>query len=286
MDLIYIIAGYDRVINAYDTRIGGLDGVKSSVIFSINHGSPVESLIFLPTGGVFMSAGGTSVKVWDAFNSGKLMANVSHHHKTITCLRLASNGRRFMSASLDRSVKVYDIISYQPVHTFTFSNAVLSLGVAPNDETLVAGMVDGLISVQRMDDETQDEDIKRPRKKIATNISNFAVDEVVEDYEKRSEAKYDKFLRKYEYAKALDTVLLPYVVNKTPHVTVALMQELTRRRGLARYFLSLITSNENIVTNHFCFLNSDQCPVERTNKLALLFVSCADILAIIAFRVF
>lgn len=234
MSPVCIPAGYDRVIKAYDTRIGGLDGEKSSVIFSANHGSPVESLLFLPSGGVFMSAGGTDVKVWDAFNSGKLMANVSHHHKTITCLRLASNGRRFMSAGLDRSVKVYDIVSYQPVHTFTFPNAVLSLGVAPNDETLVAGMVDGLISVQRMDEESQDEDIKRPRKKLATNVSNFAVDEVIEDYEKRPEAKFDKFLRKYEYAKALETVLLPYVVNRTPHVTVALMQELTRRKGLAR----------------------------------------------------
>lgn len=172
--------------------------------------------------------------MWDAFTSGKLMANVSHHHKTVTCLRLASNGRRFMSASLDRSVKVYDVISYQPVHTFTFPNAILSLGVAPNDETLVAGMVDGLISVQRMDDEASTESAKKPRKKIATNIASFPVDEVVEDYERRAEAQFDKFLRKYEYSKALDTVLLPYIVNKQPHVTVSLLQELTRRKALAR----------------------------------------------------
>lgn len=191
-------------------------------------------MIFLPTGGIFMSAGGTNIRVWDVFNSGKLMANVSHHHKTITCLRLASNGRRFMSAGLDRNVKVYDIISYQPVHTFTYPNAVLSLGVAPNDETLVAGMVDGLISVQRMDEEKSDEGIRKPRKKYATNVASLPVDEVIEDYAKRPEAHYDKFLRKYEYSKALDTVLSPYVVNKTPHVTVALMQELIRRKGLAR----------------------------------------------------
>lgn len=194
----------------------------------------MESVIFLPTGGIFLSAGGTDVKVWDAFTSGKLMANVSHHHKTVTCLRLASNGRRFMSSSLDRSVKVYDVITYQPVHTFTFPNAILSLGVAPNDETLVAGMVDGLISVQRMDDEETTETTKKPRKKIATNTTSFPVDEIVEDYERKPEAQFDKFLRKYEYSKALDTVLVPYIVNKQPHVTVSLLQELTRRKGLAR----------------------------------------------------
>lgn len=211
-----------------------MGGTESSVIFKVNHGSPVESLIFLPTGGIFLSAGGTDIKVWDAFSTGKLMANVSHHHKTVTCLRLASNGRRFMSAGLDRNVKVYDIVSYQPVHSFSFPNAVLSLGVAPNDETLVAGMVDGLISVQRMDDEEPNQEVKKPRKKIATNVSSLTVDEVVEDFERRPEAHYDKHLRKYEYSKALDVVLQNYVVNKTPHVTVALMQELIRRKGLAR----------------------------------------------------
>lgn len=222
------------MIKAYDTRIGGIDGTKSSVIFTANQGSPVESLVFLPTGGIFLSAGGTDVKVWDAFSSGKLMANISHHHKTVTCLRLASNGRRFMSSGLDRNVKVYDIVSYQPVHTFTFPNAVLSLGVAPNDETIVAGMVDGLLSVQRMEDEDPAVTVKKPRKKIATNVASFPVDEVIEDYKQRPEARCDKLLRQYEYKKALDTVLMPYTVNKLPHVTVSLMQELTRRKGLAR----------------------------------------------------
>lgn len=147
-----------------------------------------------------------------------------------------------MSSGLDRNVKVYDIISYQPVHTFTFPNAVLSLGVAPNDETLVAGMVDGLISVQRMDEEDTAASDKKPRKKIATNVASFPVDEVIGDYERRPEARCDKFLRKYEYKKALDTVLLPYTVNKMPHVTVALMQELTRRKGLARWARELSLS--------------------------------------------
>lgn len=205
------------------------------MIFEVNHGSPVESVMFLPTGGIFLSAGGTEIKVWDAFTAGKLIAQISQHHKTVTCLRMASHGRRFMSSGLDRHVKVYDIVTYKPVHSFDFPNAVLSLGVAPNDETLVAGMVDGLISIQRMDESThKDEKLFKQRKRITTNVSALAVDEVVEDYERQKEAKYDKFLRAFEYTDALDSVLLPYIVNKSPHVTVALMQELVRRKGLAR----------------------------------------------------
>ena len=43
--------GYDRQIHMYDTRTG------SQPVFSVDHGSPVESLLFLPSGGVFISAG-------------------------------------------------------------------------------------------------------------------------------------------------------------------------------------------------------------------------------------
>lgn len=47
-------------------------------------------------------------------------------------------------------------------------------------------------------------------------------------------SKYDTCLRKFQYSKALDCVMLAVVVNKAPHVTVALMQELIRREGLKR----------------------------------------------------
>lgn len=230
---IIVSGGYDKMIKVYDSRIGGLN--EKNVIFEVNHGSPIESLLFLPAGGIFLSAGGTDIKVWDAFSSGKLMAQISQHHKTVTCLRLATHGRRFMSAGLDRHVKVYDIVSYQPVHSFDFPNAVLSLGVAPNDETIVAGMVDGLVSIQRMDEDANgDAKVPKQRKRITTNVSAIHVDEVIQDYERRPETNYDKCLRKYAYSNALDCVLLKYIVNKTPHVTITVMQELIRRKGLER----------------------------------------------------
>lgn len=221
---IVLSGGYDHQIKMYDTR-------SDKVIFNVNHGHPVESLIFLPTGGIFVSAGGTCVNVWDALAGGKLLASISQHNKTVTCLRLASNGRRLMSGSLDRKVKIYDISTYQPVHTLDFPNAVLSLGVSPNkDETVVAGMIDGFVSIQRME-QTEAETQIVERKNIPSLATSF---EVISDYKKGAEAKYDKWLRKFEYTKALDEVLLPYVVNKNPHVTVALMKELIRRKGLER----------------------------------------------------
>lgn len=230
---IVLSGGYDHHIRMYDTR-------SDEVIFDVDHGSPVESLLFLPTGGIFISAGGTHVNVWDAFTGGKLIATMSQHNKTVTCLRLASNGRRLMSGSLDRKVKIYDIATYQTVHTLDYPNAVLSLGVSPNDdETVVAGLIDGLISVQRMNDGGQDPENASPRSHEKRRIPSHAavVDEVIKDYDRKAEAKYDKWLRKYEYTKALDEVLVPFIVNKNPQITVALMKELIRRKGLERAFV-------------------------------------------------
>lgn len=223
---ILLSGGYDHHIRMYDTR-------SDAVIFDVNHGSPVESLLFLPTGGIFISAGGSAVNVWDAFTGGKLLASISQHNKTVTCLRLASNGRRLMSGSLDRKVKIYDVSTYQTVHTLDFPNAVLSLGVSPNaDDTVVAGMIDGLVSIQRME-QLQEEEHK-PSVERTKFASVTATLDVVSDYSRQAEGKHDKWLRKYEYTKALDEVLAPYVMNKSPHVTVALVKELIRRKGLER----------------------------------------------------
>ncbi|XP_015602951.1 U3 small nucleolar RNA-associated protein 15 homolog [Cephus cinctus] len=225
---IFISGGYDKTIQMYDTR-------TNKHIFSVNHEAPVESLLYLPSGGIFLSAGGTEIRVWDALAGGRLLAKMSQHHKTITCLKMASNGRRILSGSLDRHVKIYDAGTYKVVHTLDYPNAVLSIGISSNDETIVAGMVDGLISVRRREDDAKEAKPRRKKMSYRYSAENShipTVDSVVQEESKEIIGKYDACLRKFEYSKALDCVMLPYVVKKTPHVTVALFQELIRRQGL------------------------------------------------------
>lgn len=78
----------------------------------------------------YISTGGTEIRVWDACAGGRLLAKLCQHHKTVTCLCLGSGNRRLLSGSLDRHVKIYDISSYQVVHTLDYPNAVLSLDVS------------------------------------------------------------------------------------------------------------------------------------------------------------
>ncbi|XP_073828063.1 U3 small nucleolar RNA-associated protein 15 homolog [Musca autumnalis] len=226
---VIVSGGYDGKINLYDTR-------TKEVTMSVDHGSPVESLLFLPTGGIFISAGGTEVRVWDAFAGCRLLTKLSQHHKTVSCLRLGSNGKRILSGGLDRHVKIYDVSTYQTVHTLDFPNAVLSLGVAPNDQTVVAGMVDGLVSIQNMEAPARPKSQVKSRRKstIVSTKSDIAVDHQITEEQRQRLEKYDKHLKRYEYSKCLDSVMGRGLSTKSPEIIVSVMQELIHRKGLNR----------------------------------------------------
>ena len=160
MSELILSGAYNGIVKLYDTK-------SENAVLTADHGSPVESVLFLPSGGIFLSAGGTSIKIWDARNSNRPLGQISQHHKTITCLALGSDNKRLLSGGLDRHVKVYDVSTFQVVHTIDYPNSVLSLGISRNDDTLVAGLVDGLISVSRKEEKTKPEtETKVKRKRL------------------------------------------------------------------------------------------------------------------------
>ncbi|XP_013169985.1 PREDICTED: U3 small nucleolar RNA-associated protein 15 homolog [Papilio xuthus] len=225
-DLI-LSGGYDHMVKLYDCR-------TNEATLSVNHGSPVESTIFLPSGGLFVSAGGTEVKVWDIFNGGKLLANISQHHKTVTTLRLSSNASRLMSASLDRHVKIYDISTFKVVHNIDFPNAILSMAISDNDDVLAVGMIDGVISIRKREQPMRQKEENKGLYKFAPDHiqTSSTVDNVVGKQKTEKGPEFEKFLRKMEFDKALSSVLKTYVASKFPEKTIALLQELLRRKVL------------------------------------------------------
>ena len=97
-------------------------------------------------------------------------------------------------------------------------------------------MVDGLISIRRREDDAKgdvtDKKKKVPYRHSKRNHHALTIDAIVPAENKQLMGKYDTCLRKFQYSKALDCVMVSYVVNKMPNVTIALMQELIRRQGL------------------------------------------------------
>lgn len=207
-------------------------------VLTVDHGHPVESVLMFPSGGIFMSAGGNVIKVWDALAGGRLLTTLCHHHKTITSLTFCKNYQRLLSGSLDRHVKVYDIATYQQVHSLDFPGSVLSVGVSPDDSVLAVGTVEGLLSLQKRkpdEEETKKKKKRGPGYTYALKGKTYVPhqsDLLIEHKRKEKLQKYDKFFKKFEHSKAFDAALDIRVRRETPEVTVSVLQELIRRGGI------------------------------------------------------
>ncbi|KAK3098153.1 hypothetical protein FSP39_016684 [Pinctada imbricata] len=227
---IILTGSYDHTVKMYDTR-------APDSVMTVRHGHPVESVLMFPNGGIFLSAGGNVVKVWDALGGGRLLTTLYGHHKTVTCLNFCSNYQRLLTGSVDRHVKIYDVSTYQMVHTLDIPGSVLSAAVSPDDSLLVVGTVEGLLSIQKR---KVPEDLVRKRKKGPSftyslkgkTYTPHKSDHVVEHKRREQLTKYDKFFRKFNYSRALDASLDIRVRSMHPEVTVSVIQELIKRDGI------------------------------------------------------
>nr|CAB3267575.1 U3 small nucleolar RNA-associated protein 15 homolog [Phallusia mammillata] len=232
---LIVTGSYDHTVKMFDTR-------SDECSLSVNHGCPVESVLMFPSGSVLLSAGGSSIKVWDVLSGGKLLATVSHHHKTVTCMTFNHDYTRLLSGGLDRHVKVYDVANYQVVHNIDYPGPILSMAISNEDKTLVVGMADKMLSIRhrkqacKTDDLLADENElsrkKRRQRSVFMQGQKFVpnpTDIVVMHKHKEQLEKYDHYFRKFEHSKALDAALVARVYSNTPEVTVAVMQELIRR---------------------------------------------------------
>lgn len=192
--------GYDQVVKMYDSR-------TERCVMSLNHGAPVESLIFLPSGGIFVSAGGTDIKFWDAIGGGRLLGKISQHTKTVTTLCVANNGRHLISGSLDQHVKFFNTRNYQMVHNLDYTSPVLSVGVAKDGGTLAVGQVNGTVAVHQRDRKNDESKVEEKREKRRKNRKFKIANEVVDAPVKAGLKNYDVSLRKFEYSRALDQVM-------------------------------------------------------------------------------
>lgn len=225
---IFISGSYDHTVKLFDTR-------SPASVMTVNHGAPVESVIMFPSGGVFISSGGTDIKIWDAIGGGRLISKLSQHHKTITCLTFASQGQRILSGSLDRHVKIYDVKNYHVVHTMDFSSPILSVGIADDDSTLAVGMSDGLLSIQNHTQSSAskpgDDTVTHEHKLKHSSLENAWRTTFVKNEKIKKPTPYDRYLKQFETSRALDHVLRHHV-NKDPHIAMAVIRELVRRGSI------------------------------------------------------
>ncbi|KAM8885909.1 U3 small nucleolar RNA-associated protein 15 homolog isoform 2-T4 [Spinachia spinachia] len=230
---LFITGSYDHTLKLFDAR-------ADKSVMTMDHGQPVESLLLYPSEGLLVSAGGRHVKVWDLLKGGQPLVSLKNHHKTVTCLCLSSNGQRLLSASLDRHVKVYNTTNFKAVHNFDYDASILSLALAPDDESIVVGMTNNILSIKHRKRPDESEAVpsqprRRPSYRMPVKGKNYAPKQ--EDYlvsrpVKEYLAQYDKQLKKFNVSKALDSALEIWRRKRSPEVMVAVMKELDRRGTL------------------------------------------------------
>eukprot|EP01116_Phalansterium_solitarium_P012419 TRINITY_DN28684_c0_g1_i1.p1 TRINITY_DN28684_c0_g1~~TRINITY_DN28684_c0_g1_i1.p1 ORF type:complete len:524 (+),score=16.89 TRINITY_DN28684_c0_g1_i1:42-1613(+) len=230
---LFVSGGYDHKLFLWDMR------TKSSVL-TVDHGSPVEGVLFMPGGSVVISAGGTELKVWDILGgTGRFLHTMSNHAKTVTSIALESDGSRLLSGGLDQMVKVYDVRDFSVQHSLTYPAGVLSVAISPDNRQVVVGMSDGMVSVKtrvvKMQEvvqhrHTQDQ-IRRGTYRFFIRGKNSQAgkeDYRVEKARKEKLKDYDKYLKKFQYKNALDAAL----ATKHAAVVASMITELARRDGL------------------------------------------------------
>lgn len=98
-----------RGTGSYDNTAKLLDARTGSCIQTVNHGAPIEDVLMFNSGTIYMTAGGSTVRVWDSLAGGKLLLELANHHKTVLSMAFAQDGTQLLTAGLDRWVSVNGI---------------------------------------------------------------------------------------------------------------------------------------------------------------------------------
>tara|TARA_R110002050_G_scaffold159446_5_gene288893 strand:+ start:444 stop:1409 length:966 start_codon:yes stop_codon:yes gene_type:complete len=216
----------------------GAEGGEQSVM-SLDHGAPIESVVMFPSGGTLVSAGGNELKVWDIYAGGKLLHTFSNHQKAITQVFFNGDYTRLLSAGLDHQLKVYDVKTYNVVHSLSYPAPILAAALSSNSSHLVVGMADGLLSVRhRVQKQKDDLVFEAPKRQPAGGTYPYFVrgqnrpahsdDHRVEATRRQKLREFDHLLRKFRHREALQCV----VEQRDPVVFVSLCAELMHRNTL------------------------------------------------------
>mmetsp|Transcript_11487 Transcript_11487/g.19896 ORF Transcript_11487/g.19896 Transcript_11487/m.19896 type:complete len:719 (-) Transcript_11487:2256-4412(-) len=285
---LVVSGSYDHTIRVWDIETPKGEDKCVSIM---DHGDPVQALLVLPPieksySGLdtnrskskkaskldnlplLVSAGGTTLKIWNPFNGSCLGTFPTKHAKTITSLCLLhisydesedddneSNRRKrhIITGGLDGLLRIHsatndDIAkgSLPYLHGMQIAHPISALALSPNMARLAIGTTTGIVMVHQRRRlasaiaaaaarKEQEEGRREPRhgtysyfQRGAHEKSHDPDDYLLLHQKKQRLAEYDVFLRKFRYGDALDAVL----AKRQPLAVIAVIEELGKRRGL------------------------------------------------------
>jgi periodic tryptophan protein 2 len=117
---------------------------ESYILKQQGHFFDVNTLAYTPDG-QYIATGGDDgkVKLWNT-RSGFCIITFSQHTASVSSVQFASQGQVLFSASLDGTVRAFDLVRYRNFRTFTSPSPVQfsCLAVDPSGEVITAGSTD------------------------------------------------------------------------------------------------------------------------------------------------
>ncbi|CAL1403349.1 unnamed protein product [Linum trigynum] len=271
----FLTGSYDHTVKLWDVKA---DNNGKKPVLEVNHGKPVEDVMFLPSGLMFATAGGNSVKLWDLTGGGRLVHSMESHNKTVTSLCLGVIGKeggeeasqyRILSVGLDGYMKVFDYAKMKITHSMRFPAPLISIAISPDGNTRAIGTSNGSIFAGKRKVKKDDDDMEQDaeygvlkglgngeeaqrRLQRVVRPGSFRYfqrgqgekakegDYLVARGKKVKLAEHDKLLKKFRHKEALVAVL----GKKDPENVVAVMEELVARRKLIKCVMNLEVEGE------------------------------------------
>jgi U3 small nucleolar RNA-associated protein 15 len=256
---------YDHTIRIWNVgKIESPDGddkKESRCLATLTHGNPVEAICFLESSDAsvpvwLLSAGGTTIKVWNPLSGQCFGTYTTHHRKTITSLmpvlrtnyedletRAKKVSMRILTASLDGVVQIH---SWDPstgqtgnLYSTKLADSITSVATDKTGDRFAFGTVSGHILFKMKGPSVTTKKRKAVPKagtysffqrgmnaEAGTSSNDYTVSSKTKKQRKLN--KYNHALKKFRYAEALDEVLC----TRHPKNIAGVLEELGKRRGL------------------------------------------------------
>ena len=164
------------------------------------HDRALTALRFFPSSGhlLLSAAADGKVKLWDVYHDRELLRSYSGHNKSVVDIDFTQDGTKFLTASYDRQMKVWDTEIGACVGRFSTNSTPHVVRWQPDDrdgKEFVAGMHDNKI----VQFDTRADDNKKPMQEYDHHLGPVNTITFCDENRRFVTTSDDKSLRAWEY---------------------------------------------------------------------------------------